>query len=72
CNDYSGTYKINNDGSFAIVWHSWTEMACMGRPGTLEGRFIKALKNASVYDLSESTLTLYDSDRRYVVKLNHE
>lgn len=76
CNDYSGTYKLNNHGSLAIVWHSWTEKACMEGPaarrGILEGRFIKALNNVSVYDLSKSTLTLYDSDRRYFVRLKHE
>ncbi len=72
CNNYSGTYKVNNQGSFAIAWQSWTEMACIGRPGILEGRFINALNNVSDYDVSDSGLTLYDSDRYYVVKLSQE
>ena len=72
CNDYSGTYEINAHGSLAIKWISSTQMACMGRPGTLEGRFIGALNQISVYELSNKTLTLYDSHCLYVVKLNHE
>ncbi len=72
CNDYTGTYSINKHRSLAIEWHSWTEMACMGRPGILEGRFIKALNSVFVYDVSDRRLTIYDRDRHYVVKLNQE
>jgi len=72
CNDYTGTYSINKNRSLAIEWYTWTEMACMGRRGILEGRFIKALNGVSVYDVSETRLTLYDSDRNYVVELNLE
>ena len=76
CNNYSGVYEMTKQGSLSIVWHTWTEMACIqgsvARRGILEGRFIQALNNASVYNVSESTLSLYDTDRRYVVKLKHE
>ncbi|MCH7497954.1 MAG: META domain-containing protein [Candidatus Marinimicrobia bacterium] len=76
CNDYTGTYEINQLGSLGIDWHTWTEKACSAGPalrrGVLEGRFIQALNNASVYDVNEGTLTLYNTDHRYVVKLKHE
>jgi len=76
CNAYAGTYAISTYGKIAIEWQIWTEMACLqgsaARRGILESRFIQTLNNASGYAVTDSALSLYDSDLRWVVNLKNE
>jgi len=70
CNTYNGTYEIIEKGKLAMDVLTWTEMACgWGFP---ERIFRDALENVTFYDVVDGALTLSDSGRLSVIKLNRE
>ena len=70
CNSYGGVYGMAGGWTISITFLTRTEMACFGRRGTLEGRFIAALETADRYTFDDDVLMLYDIWGSYKVKLS--
>lgn len=72
CNTYSGIYEINKNVSLSADVKSWTEIACGGgRLRLLHEFFINAIEKVTDYELDKDRLTLYDSDRDYLIILRN-
>lgn len=63
CNSYGGFYSVD-EGKLAFADLNWTLIACIDQAiNDQEQRYLQALESASVFSVSETTLTiLYDNN----------
>lgn len=71
CNTYFGVYEISEKGKIAISPVGLTEEGC-SKWSWIESSFMDALENITRYDVTDSTLILYDVSHNYSTNFHLE
>jgi len=70
CNSYGASYTLGTDNTISVGNIAATEVAC--GPNSMEAQYYSELEGAASYDLTATTLRLYNADKTRMLRFGTE